>query len=75
MVAIEELMSAVHVSELIFEVTQEVDGGYVAACLTQGDTWDALRANVKDAVEGTFLTALGHDRAICLVREEVLMME
>ena len=42
-------------SELLFEVTEDVDGGYVAECLTegietQGDTWEELRANVKDAV-------------------------
>ena len=35
-------------SELIFEVTQESDGGYCAGCLTldiftQGETWDELR--------------------------------
>ena len=34
--------------ELIFEVTQEADGGFVAECstesiVTQGDTWDELR--------------------------------
>ena len=45
--------------ELVFEVTQEADGGYGAACLsehifTQGDTWDELRAMVRDAVEGYF---------------------
>jgi predicted RNase H-like HicB family nuclease len=43
-------------SELIFEVTQEEDGGFVAECLTesiftQGDTWVDLRRNVKEAVE------------------------
>lgn len=48
-------------TELIFEVTEEADGGYVAECLTEsivteGDTWEELRANVKDAVEGYFLT-------------------
>ena len=37
--------------ELIFEVTQETDGGYCAECLTldiftQGDNWDELRSNV-----------------------------
>jgi predicted RNase H-like HicB family nuclease len=46
-------------SELIFEVTQEADGGYCAECLTesiftQGDTWEELRAMVKDAVEAYF---------------------
>ena len=35
-------------SELVFEVTQEEDGGFCAECLsanifTQGDTWEALR--------------------------------
>ena len=38
--------------ELIFEVRQEGDGGYVAECLTegiysQGDTWNELRDNVR----------------------------
>jgi hypothetical protein len=46
-------------SELVFEVTEEADGGYVAECLTesivtQGDTWDELRAMVKDAVDAYF---------------------
>ena len=39
-------------SELVFEVTQEGDGGFVAECLTeaiftQADTWEALRSNVR----------------------------
>jgi hypothetical protein len=42
-------------SELVFEVTQEVDGGFVAEALgesifTKADTWDELRANVREAV-------------------------
>jgi len=46
-------------SELIFEVTEEADSGYVAECLTesivtQGDTWEELRAMVKDAVDAYF---------------------
>jgi predicted RNase H-like HicB family nuclease len=45
--------------ELVFEVTQEEDGGYCAECLTeniftQGDTWDAVRTNVQEAVRGFF---------------------
>jgi predicted RNase H-like HicB family nuclease len=41
--------------ELIFEVAQEADGGYVAECLTEGiytqaDSWDELRDNVREAV-------------------------
>ncbi|MEW6753685.1 MAG: 2-phospho-L-lactate guanylyltransferase [Candidatus Latescibacterota bacterium] len=46
--------------EIIFEVTQEADGGYVAECLTepvftQAGTWDELRAQVRDAVAAYFL--------------------
>ena len=38
--------------ELVFEVTQEEDGGYCAECLTeniftQGETWEELRQNVR----------------------------
>lgn len=45
--------------ELVFEVTQESDGGYVAECLTEGiftqaDDWDELRRNVQEAVEVYF---------------------
>jgi len=47
-------------SELIFEVGQESDGGFVAECLTesiitQGNTWDELRANVREAVAVHFV--------------------
>ena len=45
--------------ELVFSVTQEADGGFVAECLshdifTQGDSWAELRANVREAVNGYF---------------------
>ena len=48
--------------ELVFEVTQEEDGGYCAECLTeniftQGDTWDAVRTNVQEAVRGFFFVS------------------
>ncbi len=41
-------------AELIFEVTQEADGGYCAECLTvdiftQADTWEELRTNVRES--------------------------
>ena len=47
------------VPNLIFEVVQESDGGFVAECLTesivtQGDDWVALREAVADAVKGCF---------------------
>lgn len=45
--------------EIVFTVTQESDGGYVAECLshdifTQGNTWDELRANAREAVTAFF---------------------
>lgn len=46
-------------SDLIFEVTQESDGGFVAECLTepivtQGDSWEELREAANEAVRGYF---------------------
>ena len=66
--------------EIVFEVTQEADGGYCAECLTesiftQGDTWDDLRTNVKEAVEAFYF-----DRPrpggvrLHLIRDEVLTL-
>jgi len=63
---------------IVFNVTQEGDGGYVAECLshdifTEGDTWDDLRNNVREAVSGYFF-----DRPkpaairLHLVRDELL---
>ena len=50
------------VPNLIFEVVQECDGGFVAECLTesivtQADDWVALREAVADAVKGYFFDA------------------
>jgi hypothetical protein len=49
-------------ADLIFEVVQESDGGFVAECLTepivtQGDDWVSLREAVADAVRGYFFDA------------------
>jgi len=66
-------------SELVFEVIQETDGGFCAECLTeaiftQGDTWNELRANVKEAVEVHFYKRKSKPQNIRLhlVRDEVL---
>jgi predicted RNase H-like HicB family nuclease len=70
-------MDKARASELIFEVTQEADGGYVAECMTesivtQGNTWAELRANVKDAVEGYFFDGPKPDSIrLHLIRDEV----
>jgi predicted RNase H-like HicB family nuclease len=50
------------VNEIVFEVTQETDGGFCAECLTesiftQGNTWDELRTNAKEAVEAFYFDA------------------
>ena len=43
-------------SEIIFQVTEDdTDGGFIARALghsivTEADTWDELRANVREAV-------------------------
>jgi hypothetical protein len=63
-------------SELVFEVTQEADGRLVAlgeSIFTEGDTWDALRANVREAVQAFYFDRPPPDRVrLHLVRDEVL---
>ncbi|MCP4658717.1 MAG: 2-phospho-L-lactate guanylyltransferase [bacterium] len=65
-------------SELVFEVTQEADGGFVAECLTesiftQADTWQELRGNVQEAVEAFhFDRSMPSAIRLHLVRDEVL---
>lgn len=62
--------------ELIFEVVQEADGGFVAECLTepivtQGDDWAALRIAVTDAVQGYFFDSPSPQSVrLHLVRDE-----
>lgn len=66
--------------EIIFEVREdEVDGGYTASALgvgvhTQADTLEALRANVKEAVDCYFDENMDAPKVIRLhfVRDEVL---
>jgi hypothetical protein len=52
-----------HMNELVFEVTQEENGGFCAECLsenifTQGDSWDAVRRNVQEAVRAYYFDQL-----------------
>jgi hypothetical protein len=67
--------------ELVFEVTQEQDGGFVAECLsesigTQGDTWQELKANVRNAVSAFFFDgAVPGQIRLHLVRDEVITIE
>ncbi len=65
-------------SEIIFEVTQEADGGYVAEALgesifTEAETWEQLRTNVKEAVAAFYFDKTAPARVrLHLVRDEVL---
>jgi predicted RNase H-like HicB family nuclease len=65
------------VMEIVFTVTQEADGGFVAECLshdifTQGDSWEALRANAQEAASAFFFDGPKPDSIrLHLVRDEV----
>lgn len=68
--------------ELIFEVTQDTnEGGFIAECLTesivtQAQTWEQLRQQVKDAVTSFFFDSVHKPSCIRLhlVRDEVLAL-
>jgi hypothetical protein len=65
-------------NELVFEITQESNGGFVAEALgesiiTQADTWDELRANVREAVKAFYFDRPAPARLrLHLVRDEVI---
>jgi predicted RNase H-like HicB family nuclease len=66
-------------NELVFEITQEADGGFTAECLTEGiftegDSWEELRSNVREAVAAFYFDRPQPPSAIRLhlVRDEVL---
>ena len=65
-------------NELVFEISQESDGGYCAECLsegifTQADTWEELRTSVVDAVNGFYFDRTPPSKIrFHLVRDEVL---
>lgn len=67
-------------NDLVFEVTQEADGGFCAECLTEsifteGDTWEQLRANVREAVRAYYFDqpkALPPTVRLHMVRDEIL---
>jgi len=68
------------VNEIVFEITQEADGGFCAEYLTesiftQADTWDELRANVKEAVEAFYFDRpKAASIRLHLVRDEMLVL-
>jgi hypothetical protein len=64
--------------ELVFDVTQEADGGFCAECqsediFTQADTWDELRENVRDAVAAYYFDRVAPSVVrLRLVRDELV---
>ncbi len=64
--------------EIVFSVTQEADGGYVAECLshdivTEAADWESLRVNVAEAVNAYFFDLPKPSSIrLHLVRDEVL---
>ena len=65
-------------NELVFEVTQDADGGFVAEALeesifTQADSWEELRANVREVVRAFYFdSVLPRSIRLRMVRDEVL---
>ena len=67
-------------TEIIFEITEdEAGGGYSARALgysifTQGDSWEEVRRNVRDAVDCHFDETMPRPKLIRLhfVRDEVI---
>jgi hypothetical protein len=65
-------------SELVFEVLQEQDGGFVAECLsesiiTEADGREELRKNVMEAVSAFFFDDTPPAQVrLHLVRDEIL---
>jgi len=68
--------------ELIFEVRDAEEGGFVARALghaifTEAETWDELRANVLEAVSLHFEDATDRPRLVQIhhVRDESIPLE
>jgi hypothetical protein len=65
-------------NEIVFEISQDSDGGFTAEALgesifTQADSWDELRANVREAVQAFYFdSAPPASIRLRLVRDEVL---
>ncbi len=66
---------------IIFEVSQEEDGGFCAECLTediftQGDTWEELKMNINEAVKGFYFDQPFYPNAkLHLVKDEMLVVQ
>lgn len=65
-------------SEIVFEISPDSDGGFTAEALgesifTEADSWDELRSNVREAVQAFYFdSAPPASIRLRLVRDEVL---
>jgi hypothetical protein len=66
--------------EIIFQVDQDINGGFTADCVTeaistQAHTWEELRTNVKKAVARFYFDRFQKPERVRLhlVRDEVLV--
>jgi len=68
-------------TEIIFEIHEAEEGGYWARSLgygifTEGETWEELKQNIRDAIACTFDGGEDHPRIVRLhfVRDEVFAL-
>jgi hypothetical protein len=65
-------------NELVFDISQEADGGFTAEALgesifTQADNWEELKANVREAVKAFYFDSVAPASIrLHLIRDEVL---
>ena len=66
--------------EIIFQVNQDINGGFTADCVTeaisaQASTWEELRRKVKKAVAAFYVDRIKRPKHVRLhlVRDEVLV--
>jgi predicted RNase H-like HicB family nuclease len=65
-------------TEIIFEIAQDGDDGFTAEAIgenifTQADSWEELRANVREAVQAFYFDSTPpRSIRLRLVRDEVL---
>ncbi len=66
---------------IVFEIIQEDDGGFSAECLsedifTEGDTWEELKINIKEAVKAFYFDQLSIPIVkLHLVKDETLVIQ
>lgn len=64
--------------EIVFEIIQDADGGFTAESIgesifTQADSWDELKANVREAVQAFYFDTIPPASIrLRLVRDKVL---